>query len=150
MLKVTLGQQGSKPGLLMPKAEAACTTQNKQHPLQRASPQELTDSQCPCRPPQLSAQSSAPPGPTLRSSPGPLSPTLLSPRRLTHVDPSIVPGLCSCWSWLPTYPSIAMAEFTEIKDIHHLPNGELSLAKNSGNKWLAYPRCCPQSGDSAA
>lgn len=37
LLKIILGQPGSRPGLLMPKDSAACTTQNKQRPLWSAS-----------------------------------------------------------------------------------------------------------------
>lgn len=150
LLKATLGQLGSKPGLLLPTSSAACTAQNKQRPLQSASPHEVVGSQCPHRPLQLSAQSSAPPltHPWQLSS-APLPPPL-PPRRLTHVDPSNIAGLGRHGSWPPAQPLISMAGSAAIKGIPRLQTGALSLANNSGSEYPTYPRCCPQREDFAA
>lgn len=139
MLKVTLGHPGSEPGLLLPKASAACTTQNKHAPCRVPALISLWTASAP-----TDHRSSLPR--TLHSldppwrSPGSLYPTLFSPRRLTHVDPREIPGICSCWSWPPIHPLIAMAEIAEIKDIPHLQSGELSLAKNSQHDYPTSTR----------
>lgn len=86
--------------------------------------------------------------------PWPLSSTPLPapppPRRLTHVDPSKVPGLCSSRSRPPAQPLMSMAGPAERKGIPHPQSGALSLAITCGNDDPTYPRCCPQREDFAA